>query len=118
MAGRPRLTIEAAANVLLTAAAAVLAGPAPDQAWHPKQAHGGSGNGAGFDWAATGGNGAASAANPYPSHGAGVNGLLKGAAANGNGASDAGLVLPVQVRLFWRYRHCTFLSGSVGSQGA
>ena len=87
--------------MLLTAAAAVLAGPAPDQA------PGRSANGAAFDWAAAGGNGAAPAAHPNPGphaniNGAHANGLLNGAAANGNGASETGLVLPVQVRLFWR----------------
>lgn len=101
IARRPRLTIQGAATVLLTAAAAVLAGPAPDQA------PGGSANGAAFDWAAAGGNGAASAAHPSPSpnanvNGAHVNGLLNGAVANGHGASEAGLVLPVQVRLLGR----------------
>ena len=98
---RPRLTIETAANVLLTAAAAVLAGPAHDQA------RGGSAGGAAFDWAAAGNNSTASAAHPSSSHGASgngahANGMLNGAAANGNGALEAGLVLPVQVRLFWR----------------
>ena len=87
--------------MLLTAAAAVLAGPAPDQA------PGGSANGAAFDWAAAGGNGTASAAHPSPSpnvniNGAHVDGLLNGAATNGNGASETGLVLPLQVRVFGR----------------
>ena len=87
--------------MLLTAAAAVLAGPAPDQA------PGGSANGAAFDWAAARGNGAAPAAHPTPSphanvNGAHVAGLLNGVAADGHGASEAGLVLPLQVRFVGR----------------
>lgn len=97
--------------MLLTAAAAVLAGPAPDQA------PGRVANGVAFDWAAAGGNGAAPAAHPSPSpnanvNGAHVNGMLNGAAANGHEASGAGLVLPLQVRFIGRFMAMDALSVS------
>ncbi len=85
---RLRQTIEAAASVLLTAAAAVLAGPVQGLSAEPDQASGSSA----FDWAAAGGNGHVNGNGAAPGAG--------GGGAGTSGAADAppDLVLPVQAR--------------------